>query len=77
MDLKEFFEIIETRTEEGISLLKKTKIGTEEYTLLVNQIISNTNLLLDKDVLVNGKKQQEPEKDIKRFIGEDFYAWLN
>ena len=74
MDLKEFFEIIETRTEEGISLLKKTKIGTEEYTLLVNQIISNTNLLLDKDVLVNGKKQQEPEKDIKRFIGEDFYA---
>ena len=77
MDLKEFFEIIETRTEEGVSLLKKTKIGTEEYTLLVNQIISNTNLLLDKDVLINGKKQQEPEKDIKRFIGEDFYAWLN
>lgn len=74
MDLKEFFEIIETRTEEGVSLLKKTKIGTEEYTLLVNQIISNTNLLLDKDVLINGKKQQEPEKDIKRFIGEDFYA---
>lgn len=77
MELKEFFEIIETRTEEGISLLKKTKIGTEEYTRLVNQIISNTNLLLDKDVLVNGRKQQEPEKDIKRFIGEDFYAWLN
>lgn len=74
MDLKEFFEIIETRTEEGITLLKNTKIGTEEYTLLVNQIISNTNLLLDKDVLVNGKEQQEPEKDIKRFIGEDFYA---
>lgn len=77
MDLKEFFEIIETRTEEGIDLLKETKIGTEEYTLLVNQIISNTNLILDKELLVNGKKKEEPQQDIKKFIGEDFYAWLN
>ena len=76
MDLKEFFEIIEARTEEGISLLKQTKIGTEEYTRLVNQIISNTNLLLDKDVLINGpnrgQKPVEQEVDIKKFIGEDF-----
>lgn len=75
MDLKEFFEIIEARTEEGIALLKETKIGTEEYTRLVNQIISNANLILDKDVLTEGPKGQPQRKeqiDLKKFIGEDF-----
>lgn len=74
MDLKEFFEIIETRTEEGIALLKETKIGTEEYTRLVNQIISNANLILDKDVLTEGPKgpQAQEQTDVRKFIGEDF-----
>lgn len=77
MKLDRLFAIIESKTQEGIEKLKGTEIGTEEYQLLVNQIISNINLRHDRSFLENGPQQQQgggqPQQfDPQAVIGKEF-----
>lgn len=79
MKLDRFFTIIESKTQEGIEKLKGVEIGTEEYQLLVNQIISNINLRHDRDFLENGPQQgggqegqQQKQFDPQAVIGKEF-----
>jgi hypothetical protein len=71
MNLNEFFEIIQEKTIVGIEQLKEVQMGTEEYGRLVNQIISNVNLLADKERLLNPAPVIK-EFDPKNVIGKDF-----
>lgn len=68
MNLDELFLILSDKTEEGIEKLKEVEIGTEEYELLVRQIISNINL--EKDYLEQGN--QPKEFDPQSVIGKEF-----
>ena len=57
MNLEDFFELVVEKTKEGVEKLKTTEMGTEEYEILISQIISNINLVRDKDILVYGDNQ--------------------
>ena len=77
MKLGRLFAIIESKTQEGIEKLKDVEIGTEEYQLLVNQIISNINLRHDRSFLENGPQQGGGQQEKKKFdpqavIGKEF-----
>lgn len=70
MNLDELFLILSDKTEEGIEKLKEVEIGTEEYELLVRQIISNINLAKDRGALEQGN--QPKQFDPKDVIGKEF-----
>lgn len=77
MNLEDFFELVVEKTKEGVEKLKTTEMGTEEYEILISQIISNINLVRDKDILVYGENAigQQPQQeqfDSQKWIGEDF-----
>lgn len=68
--IEEFFALIEKKTKEGIKELKGLDIGTEKYKEMVSQIISNINLIKDKDQLSPqpAPKEFEPQS----VIGKEF-----
>lgn len=76
MNLDAFFKVLELKTKEGVEKLKVIDIGTEEYQMLVNQIISTINLKHDRSILENGRQQaqgqQKKQFDPKSVIGKEF-----
>lgn len=70
MNLDELFLILSEKTEEGIEKLKSVEIGTEEYELLVRQIISNINLAKERGKLEEGN--QPKQFDPQSVIGKEF-----
>jgi len=75
MNLNHFFKVLQQKTEEGIEKLKETEIGTDEYQILVNQIISNINLKHDRSILENGMQQgqgQPRQFNPQDVIGKEF-----
>lgn len=68
MNLNKLALMLRDKTEEGFKKLKEVEIGTEEYELLVRQIISNINL--EKDYLEQGN--QPKEFDPQSVIGKEF-----
>lgn len=77
MNLEDFFELVVEKTKEGVEKLKTIEMGTEEYEILISQIISNINLVRDKDILVYGDNPvgqggSAEQFDPQKWIGEDF-----
>lgn len=81
--IEEFFSIIMNKSEEGLEKLRGLEMGTEEFTALVTQLISNFNLLSNKEQLMNPAKRaeeqglgqgsgQEQLLDPRSFIGKEF-----
>jgi hypothetical protein len=79
--IEEFFSIIMQKSEEGIEKLRELEIGTEEFTALVTQLISNFNLLSNKEQLMNPARRAEmagleqgqgQAPDVRRHIGKEF-----
>lgn len=79
--IEEFFSIIMQKSEEGIEKLRELEIGTEEFTALVTQLISNFNLLSNKEQLMNPARRAEMSgleegqgqaPDVRRHIGKEF-----
>lgn len=81
--IEEFFDIIMEKSEVGIEKLRELEMGTEEYSMLVTQLISNFNLLSNKEQLMNPARRAEmagleqgqgqgQAPDVKRHIGKEF-----
>lgn len=67
--MKELVSILKIKTEDGLRKLKKTEIGTEEYELLVRQIISNVNYVNE----IEQPQQEQPQQfDPQSVIGKEF-----
>ena len=64
--INNFLEVLEVKTSEGVTKLLNTCIGTKEYEMLVQHIVSNINLIKE-----TGAPQQNPN-DLTKIIGEDF-----
>lgn len=81
--IEEFFSIITDKSEEGLDKLRETEMGTEEFSMLVTQLISNFNLLSNKEQLMNPARAAEMQglgqdsgqgqlPDPRSFIGKEF-----
>lgn len=69
--IKEFLKILEVKTEEGINKLINLCIGTKEYEMMVQHIVSNINLL--KEEQHHGSTPRDGDPDfIQKLIGKEF-----
>ena len=66
--ISKFVEVIKSKTVDGVQKLETVDIGTKEYEVLVQHIVSNINLINQQGQQPNGHQKT----DFTNVIGKDF-----